>query len=62
MGAKRTPIRAIKAKKNKIKVVSRPWNKPKGKTILAKKKGAKIKQRVLSKKAGARRIKRYNKK
>ena len=47
MGAKRTPIRAIKAKKNKIKVVSRPWNKPKGKTILAKKKGAKIKQRVL---------------
>ena len=62
MGATRTPLRAIKKKKNKVKTLTRPWNKPKAKTVLTKKKGGKMKQRVISKKAGARRIKRYNKK
>tara|TARA_R100000231_G_scaffold126748_1_gene97363 strand:+ start:213 stop:461 length:249 start_codon:yes stop_codon:yes gene_type:complete len=80
MGAIRTKIRAIKvgkAKKNKtggtsikkIKTVSRPYNKPKAKTVLTKKKLSRkgnkkvaIKKRVISKKAGERKIKRYNKK
>ena len=61
MGARRTPLRAVKKKTKKVKKVLREWNKPKGKTTLLKKKGNKIKQRVISKKAGQRRIKRYNK-
>lgn len=61
MGARRTSLRAVKKKANKVKKVSREYNKPKGKTTLLKKKGTKIKQRVISKRAGQRRIKRYNK-
>ena len=80
MGAIRTKIRAIKvgkAKKNKtggtsikkIKTVSRPYNKPKAKTVLTKKKLSRkgnkkvaIKKRYLQSSGGARKIKRYNKK
>ena len=72
MGARRTPLRAIKTKKSKVKKVTRPWNKPKAKTVLTKIKksgpkkkpgrGLSIKSRVISRKAGERRTKRYNKK
>ena len=62
MGARRTPLRAVKTKGKKTKKVSREWNKPKANTNLTKKKGNKIKSRVISKKAGMRRTKRYNKK
>ena len=62
MGAIRTKIRAIKvgkARKNKtggtsikkIKTVSRPWNKPKAKTVLTKRKSREY--------VGAKEIKKY---
>ena len=42
MGARRTPLRAVKTKGKKTKKVSREWNKPKANTTLTKKKGNKI--------------------